>query len=69
MAHQIAVIWSSLRVVDLPDGALKADSLKLVSSRGQPKLDESALKTIRACAPFDPAPHEITLKITVKYGR
>ena len=53
----------------LPDGALRADSLKIVSSSGQPKLDESALKTIQACAPFAPPPREITLKITVKYGR
>jgi protein TonB len=53
----------------LPDGGLRPDSLKIVSSSGQSKLDESALKTIRACAPFDLPPREITLKITVKYGR
>ncbi|WOJ89980.1 energy transducer TonB [Methylocapsa polymorpha] len=53
----------------LPDGALSPGSLRIVSSSGEAKLDESALKTIRACAPFDPPPHKITLKITIKYGR
>jgi len=52
----------------LPDGALRPGSLQVVSSSGEAKLDESALKTIRASAPFDPPRHEITLKITIKYG-
>lgn len=51
-----------------PDGALRPDSLRVVSSSGEAKLDESALQTIRASAPFDPPQREITLKITVKYG-
>ncbi|ARN81980.1 hypothetical protein DSM21852_13330 [Methylocystis bryophila] len=52
----------------LPDGALRLGSLRIVSSSGEAKLDESALQTIRASAPFDPPQREITLKITVKYG-
>jgi protein TonB len=53
----------------LADGGLRADSLKVVTSSGQPKLDESALKTIRASAPFEPPPKEITLTMGVNYGR
>lgn len=52
----------------LPDGALSPGSLRIVSSSGEAKFDESALKTIRACAPFDPPHRKITLKITIKYG-
>ncbi len=52
----------------LPDGALRPNSLRIVSSSGEAKLDESALQTIRAAAPFDPPRREITLKITVIYG-
>lgn len=61
--------WPTVAFTILQDGALRADLLKLVSSSGSPKLDEAALETIRAVAPFDPPPREITLKITVKYGR
>ncbi len=66
--------WAGLRgaaavsFTILPDGALRTDSLRIVSSSGEAKLDESALQTIRAAAPFDPPKREITLKITVNYG-
>jgi periplasmic protein TonB len=52
----------------LPDSALSPESLRIVSSSGEAKLDESALQTIRAAAPFEPPKREITLKITVIYG-
>jgi periplasmic protein TonB len=64
--------WQGVTTVTftiLPNGNLRADSLKVVSSSGQPKLDESALKTIRASAPFAPPPKEITPTIGVDYGR
>ncbi len=53
----------------LADGAIAEGSLKIVTSSGQSKLDESALRTIRACAPFAPPPRVIELKISVTYGR
>ena len=66
--------WAGLRgaaavsFTILPDGALRPDSLRILSSSGEAKLDESALQTIRAAAPFEPPRREITLKITVIYG-
>ncbi|ARN79840.1 energy transducer TonB [Methylocystis bryophila] len=60
--------WPIVSFTILQGGALRADSLKLVTSSGSPKLDETALQTIRACAPFEPPPREITLKMTVIYG-
>ncbi len=51
------------------DGSIRDGSLKIVSSSGEPKLDASALRTILGCAPFEPPPHEVALRITVKYGR
>jgi len=53
----------------MSDGSLRPESLKVVNSSGHPKLDESALKTIRACFPFEPPPKEITLSLAVTYGR
>lgn len=51
------------------DGSLSLDTLKIVSSSGQPTLDASALQTIRACDPFDPPPKEMTVAIAVNYSR
>jgi protein TonB len=51
------------------NGQIRADSLKIVESSGQPRLDASALKTIRASAPFDPPPRELPIAIGVTYGR
>jgi protein TonB len=53
----------------LPSGAIRPETLKIVTSSGQPKLDASALKTIRASLPFDPAPKEMTIVIAVDFGR
>jgi protein TonB len=61
--------WPTVTFTILADGALDPNSLKLVSSSGSPKLDQSALETVRASAPFAPPPREITLKLTLIYGR
>jgi protein TonB len=53
----------------LRDGNVEADSVRIVSSSRQPKLDESALKTIRASAPFAPPPKEMTIEVAVAFGR
>jgi protein TonB len=53
----------------LPTGQVRTETLKIVASSGQPKLDASALKTIRASTPFDRAPKEMTVAITVAFGR
>jgi protein TonB len=52
----------------LADGRLRTDSLKIVAAAAS-TLDASALQTIRASAPFDPPPREITVKIDVAFGR
>ncbi len=49
------------------DGRLRPDTLKIAKSSGQPQLDESALKTIRASAPFPIPPRELTVTIDVDY--
>ena len=61
--------WPTVGFTIRADGALDPNSLKLVTSSGSPKLDQSALDTVRASAPFEPPPHEITLKLTLIYGR
>jgi periplasmic protein TonB len=61
--------WPTVAFTILADGGLDPNSLKLVSSSGSPKLDQSALDTVRASAPFERPPHEITLKLTLIYGR
>lgn len=53
----------------LPGGAIRPESLKIISTSGQPKLDASALKTIRLSAPFDPPPREMTVAVAVAFGR
>jgi len=53
----------------LPSGQVRPETLKIVTSSGQPQLDASALKTIRASIPFDPAPKEMTVIIAVDFGR
>jgi protein TonB len=50
-------------------GQIRAGTLKIVESSGQPKLDAGALKTIRASAPFDPPPREMTVAIAVAFSR
>ena len=61
--------WPTVAFTILADGALDPNSLKLVTSSGSPKLDQSALDTVRASAPFEPPPRDITLKLTLIYGR
>jgi protein TonB len=53
----------------LPTGQIRPETLKVVASSGQTKLDASALKTIRASIPFDPPPKEMTVAIAVDFGR
>jgi periplasmic protein TonB len=53
----------------LRSGQIRPETLKIVTSSGQPRLDASALNTIRASIPFDPAPKEMTVVIAVNFGR
>ena len=53
----------------LRSGQIRPETLKIVTSSGQPRLDASALKTIRASIPFDPAPKDMTIVIAVEFGR
>jgi periplasmic protein TonB len=53
----------------LRTGQIRPETLKIVASSGQPRLDASALRTIRASIPFDPAPREMTVVIAVDFGR
>ncbi len=53
----------------LGSGQLRPGSLRIAESSGQAALDASALKTIRASAPFDPPPHELNLAVTVDFAR
>jgi protein TonB len=53
----------------LSDGQIRQEALKIVESSGQPRLDASALKTIRASAPFAPPPREMTVSIVVDFDR
>jgi protein TonB len=53
----------------LSSGHIRLDTLKIVKSSGQPRLDASALQTIRASVPFDPPPEEVTVAIIVDFDR
>jgi periplasmic protein TonB len=52
----------------LASGDIRSDSLAIIASSGQSKLDESALRTVRASVPFDPPPKEITVSVGVTFG-
>jgi periplasmic protein TonB len=52
----------------LSNGHIRQESMKVTESSGQPKLDESALRTIRASVPFAPPPREMTIAIAVDFG-
>jgi protein TonB len=52
-----------------PEGQIKPGTLAIAESSGQPKLDASALQTIRACAPFHPPPEELNVAIVVDFKR
>lgn len=51
------------------NGQIRQETLKIVKSSGQPILDASALQTIRASAPFDAPPREVTVTIEIDFGR
>lgn len=51
------------------DGQIKPGTLTIATSSGQPKLDASALATIRACAPFKSPPREMNVAFVVGYGK
>jgi protein TonB len=53
----------------LSDGQIRPETLKIVQSSGQPRLDAGALKTIRASVPFAPPPKEMTVAIAVAFAR
>jgi protein TonB len=50
------------------DGQIRPETLKIVASSGHPKLDASALQTVRSVAPFDPPPREMTVAIVLGFG-
>lgn len=52
----------------LSTGQIRPDTLKIVASSGQSRLDASALQTIRSSAPFGPPPREINVAIDVVFG-
>jgi protein TonB len=54
--------------VVLANGQLRPDSVKIITSSGQAKLDASAVKTVRASAPFSAPPKELSVAITVDFG-
>lgn len=53
----------------LSNGQIWPESLKIVESSGQQKLDASALQTVRSSAPFEPPPKQMTVAIAVVFGR
>ncbi len=53
----------------LRTGQIRLETLKIIESSGQPKLDASALKTVRSSIPFAPPPKEMTVAIAVAFGR
>ncbi len=52
----------------LLSGQISPESLKIKSSSGQPKLDESALKTVQSSVPFDPPPKEMTVVLPIDFS-
>jgi periplasmic protein TonB len=52
----------------LADGQIRQESLKVIASSGQSKLDQTAVKTVRTSVPFEPPPKEITVALTVDFG-
>ncbi|MBU3886812.1 TonB family protein [Methylosinus sporium] len=52
----------------LESGEIRADSVKVASSSGQPQLDAAALQRVRASAPFAPPPRPMTFALDVVFG-
>jgi periplasmic protein TonB len=53
----------------LKDGNIRPETLKIVKSTGQPKLDAYAMQQIRASVPFDPPPEPFSIAVTVDFDR
>ncbi|HEY1505823.1 MAG TPA: TonB family protein [Stellaceae bacterium] len=51
----------------LADGQIDGASLRIVTSSGQPLLDQSALDTVRASVPLPPPPQPISLTIGIVF--
>jgi protein TonB len=51
------------------DGQIKPGTLTIAESSGQPRLDASALATVRASAPFERPPGEMKFAFVVGYGK
>lgn len=49
------------------DGRVRAGTLKVKTSSGQPRYDAAALRTVEANAPFDPPPREMEVSVPVEY--
>lgn len=52
----------------MENGALRAETLRVVKSSGYPILDKSALSTALASAPFEPPPREVPIIVDVMFG-
>lgn len=52
----------------LRNGQIQPETLKIVTSSGEPRLDASALKTVRSSLPFDPPPEVMSITIVVDFG-
>jgi protein TonB len=53
----------------LPNGQVRPNSLKIVKTSGEAKLDAGALETIRASAPFAAPPQAMAVSIALVFGR
>ncbi len=53
----------------LSNGEISPASLRIVESSGQSVLDDAALRTIQASAPFGSPPQPIAVTIGVAFGR
>jgi protein TonB len=51
------------------NGSVRSDTLKIVESTGQPKLDANALQTIRISAPFEKPPKPLTIAVVIDFER
>lgn len=60
---------TTISFVILATGQIRPETLKVIATSGQPKLDASALQSVRSSAPFEPPPREMTMKMFVDFGR
>jgi periplasmic protein TonB len=59
---------TTVSFVILASGEIRPGTLKVVKSSGHPALDAGALNTIRASAPFDAPPKEMSISLDVSFG-